>query len=515
MSLSSVLGTARGALAAQQVVIDTVGNNIANAQTPGYTRQTAELTAAMPQQFAYGIVGTGVQVTNVTSARDQLLDASVRQESGGESAATERQSLLSSVEGILGEPSDTGLAATMDSFWSGWSDLAAQPTSGAAKAVVVQRGAAAATMLNQFDQRLTDLRTQTTQSLGNDLTQVNTLAKQVADLNGRIVTAEVGGREANDLRDARDTAIDKLAAYGNVQAVPKADGSTQVTFGNYTLVSGVEARQLQRTTDVNGNAALAFTDRPFQPLQAAGGSTQAMTDFLNGGAQKVQDQLDSLANRLAASVNQVVAQGHNAGSTTTPSFFVSKVDGTFSASGNPFSVPPAAGTVNARTISVNAALVADASGVPTSSSAQQPGNNDVALALAGLRTSATSSVGGVSVAFALPDRTQPPTVTTVTSGQTTTTITTPAASPTSSPTTFADFYNTTVTSLGVDVKAATDDASVHSTLADQARTRRQSVTGVNTDEELTNLMQAQQAYAAAAKIVTTVDDMMKTLVEMF
>lgn len=506
MSLGSVLGTARSALAAQQVVIDTAGHNIANAQTAGYSRQRVELDAGTPQRLTYGMVGGGVQVAEITRARDQLLDTSVRQEAGGESAATQRQSLLGSVEGILGEPSDTGLAAAMDAFWSGWSDLAAQPSSGAAKAVVVQRGAAAATMLNQFDRRLTDLRTQTTDALDNSLVDANGLAKQIADLNGRIVTDEAGGHQSNDLRDARDAAVDKLAALGAVRALPKADGSVQVTFGSYALVDGARARQLQRTTDVDGTVALAFTDQPDHALQAAGGSTQGMIDFLNGGMQGVQDRIDALANTLAGAVNQVVAQGKDASGAAAAPFFVSVKDGLFSAAADPFASPTAPGTVTARTIRVNAALTADASGLPTSSSAQRPRDNDLALAIAGLRTSPTTTLGGVTVSFTVPDRGKPA----ITANGTTA----PAKAASTGPTTFADFYNAAVTGVGVQVKAATDDAQVRTTLADQARTRRQSVTGVNTDEELTNLMQAQQAYAAAAKIVTAVDEMMKTLVEM-
>ena len=467
-----------------------------------------ELDAGTPQRLTYGIVGGGMQVAGITRARDQLLDTSVRQEAGGESAATQRQSLLGAVEGILGEPSDTGLAAAMDAFWSGWSDLAAQPSSGAAKAVVVQRGAAAATILNQFDGRLTDLRTQTTGALDNSLVDANGLAKQIADLNGRIVADEAGGRQANDLRDARDTAVDKLAALGAVRALPKADGSVQVTFGSYALVDGARARQLQRTADVDGTVALAFADQPDHALQAAGGSTQGMIDFLNGGMQSVQDRIDALANALAGAVNQVVAQGKDASGTAAAPFFVSVKDGQFSATADPFASPAALGTVTARTIRVNAAFTTDASGLPTSLSAQRPRDNDLALALAlaGLRTSPTTTIGGVTVNFTVPDRGKPATTTNGT--------TVPAKATPTGPTTFADFYGATVTGLGVQVKAATDDAQVHTTLADQARARRESVTGVNTDEELTNLMQAQQAYAAAAKIVTAVNEMMKTLVEM-
>ena len=220
----------------------------------------------------------------------------------------------------------------------------------------------------------------------------------------------------------------------------------------------------------------------------------------------MQDRLDALANTLARAVNQVVAQRTDAGGAPAGPFFVSKLDGQFDPAADPYATPPAAGTVTARTIQVSAALSADASGLPASSSAARPSDNDLALALAGLRTATGSALGGLTVAFQLPDRSKPPVVA---NG-----VTTPARGAASAPTSFADFYSATVTNLGVQVKAAADDAQVQGTLASQARARRDGADGVNVDEELTTLMQAQQAYAAAAKVVTTADDMMKTLVEM-
>lgn len=500
-ALGSVLGVARSALAAQQVVIQTAGQNIANAQTAGYSRQRVELAPNVPQQWSYGSVGTGVVVTDVRRARDQLLDVGVRQEAGGEAAASTRQELLASVEAVLGEPSDTGLASAMDAFWSSWSDLASTPTSQAARSVVVQRAGAAATTLNTFDARLGDLRTQTTLRLDNTLAEVNGLATQVAQLNGRIVATEAGGgREASDLRDQRDLAIDKLAQYGTVQALPRADGSVQVLVGTYTLVDGVAARQLARTRDPSGNVALALSDAPGRPLQPLGGSTQAMVEFLNRDLRATGDQLDAVANALARTVNAVYGQARDAAGAAPPAFFVNRVTGAFDAAASPFAAALADGAVTARTIGVNGALAADPARVATSSSATRPADNDVALALAGLRTGATATVGGATTAttFVLPDRTGAP----------------GAVLPATPPTTFAEFYRAAVGGLATRVQDASAEATVRATLAGQARGRRDSVTGVNVDEELTTLMRAQQAYAAAAKLVTAADEMMKTVLGM-
>ena len=502
MSLGSVLSVARTALAAQQVVIQTAGHNIANAATEGYSRQRVELAGNVPQRWSYGSVGTGVVVTEVRRARDGLLDAGVRREAGGEAAAGTRHELLAAVEGVLGEPSDAGLAGAMDAFWSSWSDLATAPTSRAARSVVLQRAGTAATTLNNFDARLTDLRAETTLRLDNALGEVNGLAAQVARLNGRIVATEAGsGHEATDLRDQRDLAVDRLAQFGDVQTLPRADGSVQLLFGTHTLVDGGHARQFSRVADARGDAALALSDAPGRPLQPSGGSTGAMLDFLNRDLRGTQDQLDAVANALAATVNAVHGRGVTAAGVAPPSFFVDRTSGAFDAAASPFAVPPARGAVSARTIRVNAAIEADLGLVATSSDPARPTDNDVALALAGLRTDASVAAGAgppVETRFTLPDRAGA-------AG---------ALRPATAPTTFAEFYRAAATGLAVRVQGAESDATVRATLAAQARGRRDAVTGVNVDEELTALMSAQQAYAAAAKVVSAADEMMQTILGM-
>jgi flagellar hook-associated protein 1 FlgK len=510
MSLGSVLGTARSALAAQQLAIETAGHNIANAQTEGYSRQRVELAPASAQRWLYGSVGTGVAVTDVRRARDVLLDGAVRRETGGDAAASARRELLGAVEEVLGEPSDTGLANALDAFWSSWSELATSPTSAAARSVVVQRASAAASTLNGFDARLDVLRDQTLARVDTAVNTVNGLARRIADLNGRIAGTEAGGpQRANDLRDLRDRAVDDLAKYGNVQAFDRPDGSVQVVFGTYTLVDGAGAKSLVRTTDVLGRAALAMREAPDRPLTPTGGSTQAMVDFLNTDLRGAQDQLDAVANALARGVNALHAQGRAADGSAPPDFFVDRRDGTFDASASAFRSPPAAGAVTARTITLSAAL-RDAPGrVATSTDAARPADNDVALALAALRTSASVTLAGVttSMVFRTPDRAAPPTVVGGPGG-----YTQPGALPDTAPTRMADYYQGVLGGLAVRAQDASAAADVHGTLGAQARARRESVTGVSLDEELTSLMRSQQAYAAAAKVISAADEMMQTLV---
>jgi flagellar hook-associated protein 1 FlgK len=458
---------------AQQVIIQTAGHNIANVETDGYSRQRVELTPSPEQHWTYGSVGTGVSITDITRARDSLLDDSYRNEASGAAASQLRHDLLSSVEGILGEPSDTGLASAMDAFWSAWSDLATNPTSQAARSVVQQRGANVAAVLNSFDARLTDLRGQTSINLDNSVAKINTLVDHIADLNGRIVSSEVDGTQAPDLRDQRDQAIDELAKLGAVRVIPASDGSSQVLLGSTVVVDGTGAKHLDTMTTASGQLALRLANGS-EPMLPVGGSTQAMVDFLNRDVADTQGRLDAIARALVTQVNAI----HSAGE-------VYPTGGNPTGAGNFFD----ATNVTARDIKLdalvanNAANIAAGAATPSGTNVAGPGNNEIALQLAGLRTAA----GQVTYVNA--------------AGQTETD-------------TFGNFYRDTTSRVGSQVSNADADAQVHETLATQADTRRKSVSGVNIDEELTTLMRAQQAYAAAAKVVSTASEMMKTLVEM-
>jgi flagellar hook-associated protein 1 FlgK len=501
MSIGSILSVARTALNYQQAVIQTAGHNIANAETEGYSRQRVDAQASTPQFFTYGTIGTGVQIDDIRRMRDALLDVSYRREASGYGAATLREELLSSVEEVLGEPSDDGLASAMDAFWSSWSELSNQPTSAAARSVVQQSARNVVTQLNSFDARLGDLRQQTQIRLDNALTELNGLTTSIADLNGRIVEAEVGGHEAGDLRDQRDLAIDRLSQLGDVRVLPQRDGSMAVLLGTSTVVDGIHAKTLRLAAGTGSTIAFATADQPAAALLPLGGKMQTMQEFLNVELADTQERLDATANTLARAVNTIHTLG-NDGTAGAPylHFFVDKTSDTYVA-GDPFASPPVTGVITARNIGLSAAIDRDASKIATTSSrTARPADNDVALALAGLRTATSIKLGNTTLGaidFTLPDRSvNPPTR-----------KTTPSTS-------LADFYRATTSGLATKVKDAESTAAVRRTLSEQAEQRRVSVSGVNVDEELTTLMRAQQAYAAAAKVVTAADEMMQTLIGM-
>jgi flagellar hook-associated protein 1 len=484
VSIGSIFSIARTAMNAQQSIIQVAGHNIANAETAGYSRQIATLTENHPEFWSGGTIGTGVSLESIARARDESLDASYRNESSDASAARLRHGLLGTVEEVLGEPSDDALAARLDAFWGAWSDLANSPASAAARSVVQQRGAIVASTLNAFDARLNDLHDQATLRMSNSVTEINGLADHIAALNARIVEAEAGGKLANDLRDARDVAIDGLSKLGSVRVIPSPDHSVQVLLGANSIVDGARARHIFMNEDSAGTVSLRF-DRATEPLLPVGGAVSAIVEFVNKDLADAKGRLDAMAQGLVDTVNAAHRLGQTFDASGTPTaagdFFH---PGDLDASIPPVLLPVTAASIRlSDAVQANPSAIAASAATPSAGQVAGAGNNEVALALASMRATAN-------------------TVSFTTSGGVTETGS------------FAGFYADMTGRLGTQVKDADANATVHETLVEQGGRRRDSVSGVNVDEELTTLMRAQQAYAAAAKVITIAQDILKTVVEM-
>jgi flagellar hook-associated protein 1 len=457
----NLLGIARTAVQVHEKAVSTAGHNISNAQTEGYTRRRVTLQANTPLSTPLGSFGTGVRTTTVERIRSQWLDESYRNESSGAHGFALRRDMLAQVEGILGEPSESGLAAAMDAFWSGWSDLANNPTSDAARAAVRQRGAHVAGMLNGFAERIQGLRENGRTRLDAGVRDVNSLASQIADLNRQIVASEVTGHTAGDLRDARDRAIDSLSKLGPVRTLENADGSTQVLLGTTTLVDGVDAKQLRVAGDGSPASPLRVEERRESrgvEVEIRGGELGEMLRLLHDDLPALRGRLDTLADALVRGVNAI----HESGDPAGPPFF-----------------DPAG--LDAGSIRLSTAVRASALAVRAGTDG--PGDNRIALRLASLRTDPAEAVG--------------PGGTLLLGGRS-----------------FASYYGGLVTDLGLDVGAAGRDASVADVLARQAELRRDEVGGVSIDEEMVQMIRHQQAYTAAARLVNVADEMIKTVLQM-
>lgn len=476
-SLGGILNTARNALTAHSLSTQVASHNIANAGREGYSRQRVELTAAPSLHRPEGSVGTGVVVSNITRARDAFADVAVRRDTGKVSGYSVRQDVLSEVEGIFGEPSETGIGATLDRFWNSWSDLSNQPTSTSAKTSVRQKGEQVVAAINDASARLSEVESGVRTRVASTVEDVNRIAKQIADLNVQVVRAESGGKTAGDLRDMLDRLVDQLATLGSTRAIQHGNGGLSVTLDGLGLVDAGTHHEVS-TEFVDGKLVVMVGDSPAVVTGDGASKLGELTRLYNQDLPAVRADLDALARGLVTTVNALHRQGKTeAGDAVVPkpvgwdpAVEPSLVDF--------FQEPTAPATVTATTLSLSAAVRADAAVIAAGYTSGGEGDNRLALDIAALRTDST-------------------------------TMTSP-----SGPTTYDGYYRGMVTRVAQDISSAENSIVVYESLAAQALNRRESVSGVSTDEELIKLMQSQQAYVAATRLVTMVDEMTQSLLNM-
>jgi flagellar hook-associated protein 1 FlgK len=423
------LQTALRGLEANQAGINTTGNNIANANTPGYTRETPDFTestdltlTAFSNVTGAGVqLGTGVDVTTINRIRDQFLDIQYRAQNSASSNAQTNASELGDVQTAVDEPSTDGISAALSNFWSAWSQLAQSPTgtsSAAAKQSVIETGQTLAQTFNTVDAQMASVQSQAQQQY-NTLTaaggQVSQYANQIASLNTEISQATQAGQQPNDLLDQRDQLLDELSGMAQVSVTDNSDGTVSVGFGGAAspLVSGSTVNWPQTLGSSPGGQLGALSS-----LAGATGEIQTLRTALNG-----------VANDVVTAVNGLQPS-------STPFF-----------SGN------------------SAASIAVAATASTLTASSSSGSGDVAGSEAAL------SGGTADQAF-----------------------------------------SAFVGQLGNAVSSAQSTASTASSVLSAIDNQRQSVSGVSLDEEMTNLITYQQGYQASARMMTTIDTVLNTLI---
>jgi flagellar hook-associated protein 1 FlgK len=348
MSIPSLQGlqTALSGLVADQQAIDIAGNNIANANTEGYSRETVVMGSNPPIDIAAlstvtgqgGQLPTGVSVEAYTRIRNSYLDAQYRTQNSALSGASTQSQELQRAQGAFNEPSSTGIAAQLSEFWSAWNSLANAPASGSAKEGVVGAGQHLATALHEVGAQLETIASQAGEqyaALAGPSGEVASYASQIAELNGQIKQAEASGQKPNGMLDRRDLLLDKLSSLANVNVTQQPNGMDTVSFGD-------ASKPLVEGSTVNWPQALT---------SAAGGKLGALLS-LNGPGGALSTYLGSL-NNVAATL----AESVNALHTSTPFF-----------SGN---------TASTLAVAVTASQVQAGSG--------EAGSNNVAQAIAALR----------------------------------------------------------------------------------------------------------------------------------
>jgi flagellar hook-associated protein 1 len=302
MSIPTLQGlqTALSGLIAEQTALDTTGNNIANANTEGYSRETALLEPnpplpipAISAQTGQGAqLGAGVTVANITRIRNVYLDAQYRTQNSALSAAETQSETLQLAQTAFNEPSTAGVATQLSTFWTAWNNLADSPTSEAAKEGVVEAGEQLAKTVNQLSGQLSTISTQANEqyaALTGPSGEVEDYANQIALLNGQIKLSEEAGQQPNNMLDRRDLLLDKLSALASITVSEQPDHTDTVSLGDAAepLVEGTTVNWPQELTEAAGGR--------LGTLLGVTGPTGALTALQTG--------LDAFAETLAGTVN--------------------------------------------------------------------------------------------------------------------------------------------------------------------------------------------------------------------
>ncbi|KQZ89609.1 hypothetical protein ASD62_10120 [Phycicoccus sp. Root563] len=319
MSGFSSLGIGARALQAAQRGLEVSGQNISNVNTAGYSRQRLDQVAAggspVPAMYSRSTAfGDGVMVRGTERIRDEFLEARAQQVRGSASSLTSSAATLKSVEGIFGEPSDTGLQAQMASFWSSWHDLANDPTSTAPRTQVLEEAKQLAATLGRTSQQLGQQWSGTREALTVTISEVNRTASDMARLNDAIRSAKVSGASTSELSDQRDQLVLQLGESIGAVGRLNDDGTVSVTVGGSQLVSGSRATELRvdgptlpgQSGQVQVSWAASGT-----PATVTGGDVQALTTALTTTIPGYVSALDSIAAKLATTVNAQQAAGYD------------------------------------------------------------------------------------------------------------------------------------------------------------------------------------------------------------
>jgi flagellar hook-associated protein 1 FlgK len=451
VSSFSAIELLRRALASHQRALDVTGHNVANVNTPGFTRQEVVLASVPPpgslSRFATPLLaGGGVRVASLRQARDVFLDRQLRQARQSSAEWQARADFWSQVEAVFPEPSDVGLGELLARFWNAWQEVSLNPESLAARTSLVQQAQVLTDALRQAAQRLDQVRQHLDAVATGHVERVNQIARELASVNVQIARLEVSGQAALDLRDHREQLLAELEELADVTYSEADTGELLVYLQGRELV-GPGGRSTEIAVALGPGGLHTFTWPDGEGLVVRRGALSAVVGERDTQVPELQGRLDRVAQSLIEQVNDLHDDGYD-------------LDGN---PGGPFFQ----GT-DARTIRVAFQDPRRVAAAGSWGGDGEPGNGDVARRIAQLRGS--DAIDGE--------------------------------------------YRTLVAEVGVRSQEARRQVAYQELLADQVRLRREATSGVSLDEEMTNMIRFQHAYDAAARMVRTVDEMVRTLLDM-
>jgi flagellar hook-associated protein 1 FlgK len=479
MSSFSALEIGKRALLAQQFGINVTNNNIANVNTPNYSRRTPTFVETEPTGKTLGqYSGTGVTVGDLTNYRQELLDKELRTATSQNKGYEIDQNIYQQIDAVLAEPSDNGLNELTTKFLSTFNQLALTPDDVALRQSLLEQANTLTAQFNSTANGLAQIREDAKQSLSQVVDQANSLIKDIASLNTSIVNSKPNtNSDSQTLIDQREGKIEQLSQLFGINVTYNQDNTANIFINGTNIVTGSVGSQIKMNETINnvtGEKTLQLlkvnTDNQSTTLlnpdvgQAANYLKYynvLLDDKESSSSFSVAKNLDDFANALAQSINSKVITGYGLDDkqSTPPgrNFF-----------------DPSAGFISASQIKVSADIANTPKAIPLSSKPNEPGNNDIALQL-GRIAQDQSFLNG-----------QTPT----------------------------EYYANFLGKLSYATSEAINGYNTTNLVQQQLQNQRDSTIGVNLDEEAISLIKYQKAFEAASRIVNTSNELLTTIVNL-
>lgn len=441
--------------------IDTSGHNLANVNTPGYTRQRL-VVETVTTEGEMGSTGAGAEGTRIIAIKNEFTQKQLQVETSLEGSLEVKDDTLRQTLNALQETIDrsgsgastNGLSQKFGEFFASLQSLSNNPSSIADRQVVLQKAQDLAAKFNQIDSRLGTIGSELEARLETEVTGANQLLEDIAGLNRAIAGEESAGDSASDLRDARQSKIESLAKLVKFDAVEQPNGAVNIVVGGQSMVEGIEVTSSLETFTSDEGQLMVGAEGQASPLNLGGGSMTGIISVRDGQLARVRTEIDQLASVLIGEANAVHAAGFGLGGETGAAFF----EGT-----------------GAGTIAVNSDLLKNPSRLQASGKEGVAGDNTTVRGLAGLASKAQGALSGQ---------------------------------------TFVGRQTQIVSALAQDASSATADLEDQLKMTAFVRGQRDSVSGVSLDEEMANLVMFQKAFQASAKLISMTDEMLATIIGM-
>lgn len=446
------LEVGKRSLYSQQAALTTAGHNISNANTPGYSRQRVNMQATSPITYPYQTgstssqLGTGVSVQSIERIRSEYLDGQYRERNSMLGSESMKLDTLEQIEVLSGEPGENGLSASLDRFYTAWEDIASNPDSLAARAVLVERSEDLLSHGKTFNSGLTNLSNSLSKEVDAIEDQITMLSTRINDLNKEIVS----NPSSNDLKDRRDQLIDEMSGLINVDITKISDGSLLVSYN----INDPKSGKLAGLTD----SILATSE-----LQK---DLNEMFDQLISG--DVTTEVNGT--KQYAGINGLMTSGYS---------LVRDANGIMQQGKALFDTSGTGGTVLERT-TINQEVKANPASIAASSKNNALSNGDISSAISGLKNE--------SFSFSV------------------------AGSPDQLDASVSEFYGMLISKLGSRAQSSERTMDNHQSVLKSIDNNRLSVSGVSLDEEMSNLVQFQHAYNAAARYISTTDELLDVII---